>query len=434
MFVDVRFTMSDSVPQIQRRLSYSMKMKRKVILYAEENTNRGAGRHFGIDECTIRQWRKQRDRIFASTSSKKTFRGAKSGIYVEVEKILVEYVKERRAQGLTVTRKNLKKEALQEAENQNVTGFKASEGWCSRFMARHGFSIRRRTSVCQKLPPHYEQKLVEYQRYVIQLRRKMDYALSNMGNADETPVYFDMTRSTTIAEKGARDVKILSTGHEKLRVTVMLSVTADGHKLPPFLILKRKTRPKEKFPNDVIVRAQEKGWMTEELMLEWVQLVWNRRPGFSRKAPSMLVLDAFRAHLTDTVKDSLLKTNSNLVVIPGGMTSVLQPLDVSINKPFKTYLKEEYDDWFSRSDLPVTASGNIKKASASEIARWVSSAWAKVSPEIVRKSFKKCCISNSMDGSEDDLLWEEAEDDSSSSESAHNSSEEDSSEEEEDDD
>jgi hypothetical protein len=45
----------------------------------------------------------------------------------------------------------------------------------------------------------------------------------------------------------------------------MLAATADGRKLPPFLILKRKTLPKlESFPKDVIDRAQEKGWMTEE--------------------------------------------------------------------------------------------------------------------------------------------------------------------------
>jgi len=40
----------------------------------------------------------------------------------------------------------------------------------------------------------------------------------------------------------------------------MLAATADGRKLPSFLILKRKTVPKsESFPKDVIVRAQEKG-------------------------------------------------------------------------------------------------------------------------------------------------------------------------------
>jgi hypothetical protein len=44
----------------------------------------------------------------------------------------------------------------------------------------------------------------------------------------------------------------------------MLAATADGRKLPPLLILKRKTLPKsEAFLNDVIVRVQEKVLMME---------------------------------------------------------------------------------------------------------------------------------------------------------------------------
>jgi hypothetical protein len=44
---------------------------------------------------------------------------------------------------------------------------------------------------------------------------------------------------------------------------VLLCIPADGHKLPPYIILNRKTIPKnEMFPEDVIVRAQKKmyGW------------------------------------------------------------------------------------------------------------------------------------------------------------------------------
>ena len=103
------------------------------------------------------------------------------------------------------------------------------------------------------------------------------------------------------------------------------------------LILKRKTLPKsEAFPKDVIVRAQEKGWMTEELMLEWLKIVWGRRPRAFLNQPSVLVLDAFKGHLTDSVKNQLRKMNTELVVMPGGITSVLQPMDYPLTSPLKT--------------------------------------------------------------------------------------------------
>ena len=53
----------------------------------------------------------------------------------------------------------------------------------------------------------------------------------------------------------------------------------------------------------------------------------------------MLVLDSFRGHLTDSVKGKCRKEKCDMVVIPGGMMGMLQPLDVSINRPFKANLR-----------------------------------------------------------------------------------------------
>ena len=69
-------------------------------------------------------------------------------------------------------------------------------------------------------------------------------------------------------------------------------------KLLPFLIFKLKTCPKtpksEKlFPDDVLIQNQEKGWMTESLMLDWLRNVWERHPGGLSNLPSMLVWTHF---------------------------------------------------------------------------------------------------------------------------------------------
>jgi len=41
------------------------------------------------------------------------------------------------------------------------------------------------------------------------------------------------------------------------------------------------------------------------------------------------------------------------------------------------------------------------------VARWVSAAWKAIPESIIVRSVKKCCISNALDGSEDDILWED---------------------------
>ena len=53
----------------------------------------------------------------------------------------------------------------------------------------------------------------------------------------------------------------------------------------------------------------------------------------------MLGLEAFICYKTDDTKALLCRTTTDLVIIPGGMTSLLQPLDVSLNKPFKDGLR-----------------------------------------------------------------------------------------------
>jgi hypothetical protein len=44
-----------------------------------------------------------------------------------------------------------------------------------------------------------------------------------------------------------KQVAMKPTGYEKLRVIVMLCITANGDKLLPYIILNRKTMPKEIF-------------------------------------------------------------------------------------------------------------------------------------------------------------------------------------------
>ena len=53
----------------EKRKSYDLKFKQKVIKYAEENSNREAGWKFFIDESMVRQWRKKSSEISDKSSS-----------------------------------------------------------------------------------------------------------------------------------------------------------------------------------------------------------------------------------------------------------------------------------------------------------------------------------------------------------------------------
>jgi hypothetical protein len=53
-------------------------------------------------------------------------------------------------------------------------------------------------------------------------------------------------------------------------------------------------------------------------------------------------------------------------VIPAGVTGQLQPFHVSVNR-FKDYFRKEYKASSVPEKLPLTPSGKIKKASASDL-------------------------------------------------------------------
>ena len=100
-------------------------------------------------------------------------------------------------------------------ENHPNTQFKASAYWCYRFMKRNKLSIRRRTTMAQRMPHDYDDKLLEYQRYIIRLHERHGYSLNSTANADQTPITFDLPSSQTIAPIGVRSVTIKSTGNFK---------------------------------------------------------------------------------------------------------------------------------------------------------------------------------------------------------------------------
>ena len=137
-----------------------------------------------------------------------------------------------------------------------------------------------------------------------------------------------------------------------------------------------------------------------------------RRPGGFANTQSLLVWDSFSAHLTDTVKQQLRENKTATAVIPGGLTSLVQPLDVCLNKPFKDRLWEKWMTWMMSGEKTFTPGGQLRAASLVTVCQWVKESWQELSKEMVEHSFKKCGISNALDGTEDDLVWEEEEDSS----------------------
>jgi hypothetical protein len=96
---------------------------------------------------------------------------------------------------------------------------------------------------------------------------------------------------------------------------------------------------------------------------------------------------------------------TDLAIIPGGLTLLLQPLDVCINLPFKAALKEMYTNWMADGKYEYMTTSKIKWQGIDLLCMWLKDMWEHISPILIEKSFKKCGISNSLDVPEDDFIW-----------------------------
>ena len=65
-------------------------------------------------------------------------------------------------------------------------------------------------------------------------------------------------------------------------------------------------------------------------------------------------------HIYWTVKSELKRNRIYQCVIPGGCTSVLQPLDVCLNKPFKVHMRQKWNEWMVNGEKQLMKVGNLK--------------------------------------------------------------------------
>ena len=332
--------------------SYSVEEKKLIVEKARMNGIRQTAQAFKIAKSTVMDWM---NADFSPIQSNK--RGARSPgagrkllMGVENDDKILKWVLQQRDMHIPVSRAAIQEHARKEC---GIEGFKASDGWLRHFMRRHQLSLRCRTSMSQKLPADLEDKVSSFTKFVRELRIEDDFEDDFIVNMDETPVFFDIVPSKTVNQMGSKSVIVRTSGSDKRHITVMLAITASGKVLPTMIIFKGKRELKDiKAPPGCIVAVQEKAWVDERIMLRWVE---ECLIAYTKKDRTLLILDAFRCHIMDSVKKQIKRANAQLAVIPGGCTSVLQPLDVSVNKPFKGWLRAMWADYIREDCIRVEA-------------------------------------------------------------------------------
>jgi hypothetical protein len=121
-------------------------------------------------------------------------------------------------------------------------------------------------------------------------------------------------------------VTVVTTGHEKMRVTVCLTASNDGKKMMPYVLLNRKRPvPKlvEQFRGKLIINFAGTIWMNDGTTEDYLQKIIGPKM-FSGKR--LLVWDAFASHKSEKTTKILKELGIEAAYVPGGCTKFIQVL------------------------------------------------------------------------------------------------------------
>lgn len=156
--------------------------------------------------------------------------------------INLEWVKERRDKKRVVTYLMIRSKALEIANNLHIEGFKASNHYIQRFCDRNDFTYRKPTHKAQEKDKSGADCCREVLTFINEFNKEVSSGVyRELLNMDETPYYFDTVYDRTVDEIGKKSVEILTTGNEKSRCTLTVTISSSGAVLPGYLIYKSKS-------------------------------------------------------------------------------------------------------------------------------------------------------------------------------------------------
>ena len=109
------------------------------------------------------------------------------------------------------------------------------------------------------------------------------------------------------------------------------------------------------------------------------------------------MLHHYKPHRAADTGSLIRSLDTDLVFIPAGCTSICQPMDVSVNAPFK---KKIIDFWVEWRHQPAsrTAAANLKQPTQQHVINWISTSWEELADDIIKKSFLRSTSSPHSSG------------------------------------
>ncbi len=174
-----------------------------------------------------------------------------------------------------------------------------------------------------------------------------------------------------------------------------VTIAADGMLLPSMVVFRGQPKGRiarsefSSYPTTNMYRCQANAWMDEAVMVAWVDEVLTP---YVATAPDdvvpLLILDSYQCHMMASVVQMIQELGVEVKHIPGGCTSLCQPINIGFNKPFKDCVRRTWQSWMIAEGV---VHGMRSLSMRLDVATWVANAMAEMKREggILRNAWRK---------------------------------------------
>lgn len=226
----------------------------------------------------------------------------------------------------------------------------AGKHWYYCFMERHrNLSLRtpEQTSL-SRVKAFCKENVRSFFTNLIEVCSATPFDEFSIWNMDETGFSTVPSKvGKVISLKGTKRVGHITSRKRGALVTMALAVNAAGNSIPPFFLFPRKNMQTiflENASPGSIGLANGSGWMQQAEFMKCMEH-FIKRSNASNSSPALLLLDNHASHLSIEALDMATENGVTLLSFPPHCSHRLQPLDVSIYGPVKTYYKSQCTAW-----------------------------------------------------------------------------------------
>ena len=229
--------------------------------------------------------------------------------------------------------------------------------WGRHLLNRMGYVKRRASTKAEVTVQNFEEIKAQFLLDIKVIVEMEEIPFNLIINWDQTGIHYVPVGSWTMEKEGSKRVQIVAVD-DKRQITAVFAASLTGDFLPPQLIYKGTTKrclPTVKFPADWHITHSHNHWSNETTMKDYINEILL--PYISRKRkelkvhedhPALVIFDKFTGQGTESVLKLLQDNHIHFVMVPANCTDRLQPLDVSVKKPAKSFLRQQFHGWYAK--------------------------------------------------------------------------------------